>query len=301
MRLSLAACGTRRRSGRARHPDLARYATQNAEQGEQQFPLALPVETAEANDFAGVGGERDVAQAVRPVEIPHLEQWRLSLGARRRLRREDVAVLAPDHHFDDFVVGLRSGQVGRDIGAVPEHRALVSKLGDLMHAVRNVEERQSFLAQALEDDEHLGDISRRERRSRLVENKQARLARQRLGDLDHLPARQRQVLDQRHRMDFGRPQLARAPPRRDAAARAGRSSRNGAADWRWRCCRRPKGRERAKAPGRCRQCRRDWRRRAKSKATSAPSSTIRPESGATTPDRILMRVDLPAPFSPRIA
>ena len=39
----------------------------------------------------------------------------------------------------------------------------------------------------------------------------------------------------------------------------------------------------------------------KSKATSAPSSTIRPESGATTPDRILMRVDLPAPFSPRMA
>ena len=29
------------------------------------------------------------------------------------------------------------------------------------------------------------------------------LARQRLGDLDHLPARQRQVLDQRQRVDVG--------------------------------------------------------------------------------------------------
>ena len=59
----------RRRSGRARDPDLARYAAQNAEQGEQQFPLALPVEAAEANDLAGVGGERDVAQPVRPVRF----------------------------------------------------------------------------------------------------------------------------------------------------------------------------------------------------------------------------------------
>jgi hypothetical protein len=38
-----------------------------------------------------------------------------------------------------------------------------------------------------------------------------------------------------------------------------------------------------------------------SKEVSRPSRTIRPASGATTPERILTRVDLPAPFSPRIA
>src|SRR3954454_4521734 len=32
--------------------------------------------------------------------------------------------------------------------------------------------------------------------------------------------------------------------------------------------------------------------------TSAPSKVIRPESAVVAPDRILMRVDLPAPFSP---
>ena len=35
--------------------------------------------------------------------------------------------------------------------------------------------------------------------------------------------------------------------------------------------------------------------------TSRPSSVIRPSLGAMTPAMILMSVDLPAPFSPRIA
>ena len=37
------------------------------------------------------------------------------------------------------------------------------------------------------------------------------------------------------------------------------------------------------------------------KRTSRPSSSMRPSSGATTPAMILISVDLPAPFSPRIA
>ncbi len=197
--------GARRRRWRASDPDFAGDAAQDAEQSQQQFALSLPVETAEANDFARVNGERDVAQTVPPVQVLHLETAAsAAFGARDGFRRKNVAVLAPDHHFDDFVVGLRSGHVGRDIGAVPEHRAFVGEFRDLMHAVGNVQEREPFLAQALEDDEHLGDIGGGERRSRLVENENARLARQRLGDLDHLPARQGQVLHQGHRMDIRR-------------------------------------------------------------------------------------------------
>ena len=37
------------------------------------------------------------------------------------------------------------------------------------------------------------------------------------------------------------------------------------------------------------------------KLTSRPSIVMRPSSGATTPAMILMSVDLPAPFSPRMA
>ena len=73
-----------------------------------------------------------------------------------------------------------------------------------MHAVGDVEQRQPLLAQALQHVEDLRDVGGGERGSRLVEDEDARLAGERLGDLDHLPPRQRQVLDQRERMDVGR-------------------------------------------------------------------------------------------------
>ena len=189
--LRLGRVRARRRRGRARDSDFAGDAAQDAEQSQQQFALTLPVETAKADDFARVGGERDVAQPVRPAEVPDLEQRRRGLRTRRGLGRKDVTIFTSDHHFDDLVVGLRSGRIGRDIGAVAEHRAFVGELGDLVHAMGNVEERQPLLAQALKDDEHLGDVGRGQRRSRLVENENARAARQRLGDLHDLPARQR--------------------------------------------------------------------------------------------------------------
>ena len=82
IRFAFAACGLEGDDGRARDPDLARYAAQDAEQRQQQFALALPVETAEADDFARFGGERNVAQAVRPVQVPDFEQRRLRRFAR---------------------------------------------------------------------------------------------------------------------------------------------------------------------------------------------------------------------------
>ena len=152
-----------------------------------------------------------------------------SLPARGGLRRKDVAVFAADHQLDHFVVGLGAGLVGGDVAAVAEHRAFVGELGDLVHAVRDVEERQALAAQALEHREDLGDVGRGQRRGRLVEDQDARLAGQRLGDLDHLPARQRQVLDQRQRMDVlgagARQRLlgdARAAPRRSIRPKRGR-------------------------------------------------------------------------------
>ena len=99
---------------------------------------------------------------------------------------------------------LAPAAIGRDVAAVAEDRAFVGEFGDLVHAVRDVEERQALGAQALQHREHLGDVRRGQRRGRLVENEDARLARQRLGDLDHLPARQRQILDRRQRMDVRR-------------------------------------------------------------------------------------------------
>ena len=111
---------------------------------------------------------------------------------------------ATDHHLDDFVVGLRAREIARDIGAVAKDGAVVGKLGDLVHAVRDIDERETLVAQSLQDHEDPGHVRRGQRRRRLVQNEDTRVARQRLGDLDHLSARQRQIPDERHRVDVRR-------------------------------------------------------------------------------------------------
>ena len=228
---ALAAAGLEIDAGLPSIDDLPDTAAQNAEQGQQQFALALPVETAKADDFARPGprakypSSRSVQERFRALPAPAVAR---DTGCG--LRREDMAVFAADHHLDDLVVGLGAGLVGGDIPAVAEHRALVGKFGDLVHAVRDVEERQPFRRSRLSTSKILVDVGGGQRRGRLVENENARLARQRLGDLDHLAARQRQVLDQRQGMDVpgtgARKRLFGNP----ALGLRGRSCRSASAD-----------------------------------------------------------------------
>jgi hypothetical protein len=79
--------------------------------------------------------------------------------------------------------------------AVSEHRDRVRQLLDLVHPVRDVEERQTVFAQSMQDAVDALDIGCRQRRRRLVEDQELGVAAQRLGDLHHLAARQRQVAD----------------------------------------------------------------------------------------------------------
>ena len=122
----------------------------------------------------------------------------------RRLRRKDVLVLATDHHLDRLLARPRPGRERLDAATVAENGALVGKLLDLAHAMRNVEERDALRPQPLEHLEDRAHIRLAQRRGRLVENENARSASQRLGDLDHLLARQRQILHQHVGMTVGR-------------------------------------------------------------------------------------------------
>ena len=64
--------------------------------------------------------------------------------------------------------------------------------------MRDVEDGDALAAQPSEQRGERVGLVRRERRGRLVEDEHARLAVERLGDLDHLPPAERQVAD-RHR------------------------------------------------------------------------------------------------------
>jgi hypothetical protein len=136
-----------------------------------------------------------------------------------------------DHHRHRLGVAARAGGERRDVTAVAKHRAVVGERRDLVHAVRDVDDREALVAQPVQQREHALDVGGRQRRGRLVEDQDLRLARQRLGDLDHLPAREREARDRRQRVDalragprqrgFGDPTLRAAIDQAAPARRVG--------------------------------------------------------------------------------
>ena len=80
-------------------------------------------------------------------------------------------------------------------------REPVAERLDLVHAVRDEEHADALGLQLGEHVVDGVDVAAGERRGRLVEDEELGVLAQRLGDLDHLPARQRQVADQRARID----------------------------------------------------------------------------------------------------
>ena len=90
------------------------------------------------------------------------------------------------------------------MAAVAVDRAIIRKLGDLVHAVGNEDDRQPFFAQLPQHREDCGDVGGGQRRGRLVEDEELRIAGEGLGDLHHLAARKRQIADPIERMDIDR-------------------------------------------------------------------------------------------------
>jgi hypothetical protein len=140
----------------------------------------------------------------------------LSAGAGRVLGGD----VASDHQLDDF--GGRAGALVErlDMPAVAEHRGPVGQRIDLVHAMRDVENGHALRLQAREQRIDFLDVGAGQGRSRFVENEELGFLAERLGDLDHLAARQRQIAHAQQRIDvfaadFGEQRL------RAASLRAG--------------------------------------------------------------------------------
>ena len=113
--------------------------------------------------------------------------------------------------------------------AVAEDRAIVREFGDLAHAVRDIDQRQPLGAQVLQHAEHGFDILGRQGRGGFVQDEEARVTGQRLGDFDELAAREGQVAHERQGMDpvgtgagqgrFGEPPLSLAVDQAEAHRR----------------------------------------------------------------------------------
>ena len=160
--------------------------------------------------------------------------------------------------------------------------------------------RPCLLQGAQAAEQFLG-LGRRQHGRRFVEDEDAGVARQRLEDLDLLLRGDRERRQPRIRVDFEI--VARSPAPATPARAFARSMNRPAArllpeqDVLGDGQRRRSARN-AGAPCRCRARRR--RAESRSRPPRRRSRSL-PEVGASSPERIFIRVDLPAPFSPQMA
>ena len=141
-----------------------------------------------------------------------------------------IVNVAADHHAHQAVwIEVTSGRRGDD-PPVLHHGHAVGDLEDFVEAMRDVDEGDTIRGQAADDVEEALQLGIAQDRGGLVEHDDPRIARERLGDLDHLPPRHAEVADDRPRVELEaeplgeRRRLVHHPPPVDDAAAVSRQS-----------------------------------------------------------------------------
>ena len=117
---------------------------------------------------------------------------------RRVMGRRHVTA---NHHAHQGVARHVSGGNGRDQLAVAQHGDAVGDVERLLQRMRYEDDAGAALLQCVEEMEEMLRLLRRQRGRRLVENEHLRVMTHRPHDLDHLPLRGAERLDERERID----------------------------------------------------------------------------------------------------
>ena len=95
--------------------------------------------------------------------------------------------------LDDLVQGQLAHRRGDDVTAVAQDRRAVGDARDLVHAVRDVDDRDALGFEPAKEGEQFLDLAARERGRRLVEDEDADVARDRLDDFGQLALARRKI------------------------------------------------------------------------------------------------------------
>ncbi len=163
-----------------------------AVKAEQQVFLPLPDKAADTDDLARMGGKADVAHEAGGKALDADAQ---RAGSGSGARREEIARLAADHQaHQPLPVDAGERLVGGD-AAVLQHGDMGAERLHLVEAVGDIEQRRAAVAQRLDEAGEDAGLMGGERGGRLVKDEHAGLTEERLGDLHHLAAAEREVGD----------------------------------------------------------------------------------------------------------
>ncbi|KAF1061132.1 MAG: hypothetical protein GAK39_05910 [Variovorax sp.] len=184
-----------------------------AHQARDADDLALAHAQAHAVDLLTVG-------MLRMVHAP-VAQLEHRLADPRLARRIAVRHVAPHHAAHDavFADGLGAAVHGLDRGAIAQHGDRIGHLGDLVELVRDQDRCDALALELEQQPQQRVAVGLVEARGGLVEDQQAHLLRERLGDLHQLLLAHAEVGHQRGRgflqahlgEQLARPRIGREP------------------------------------------------------------------------------------------
>ena len=273
------AAARRRRSGPCRRRRRQPLAGQRVE----QLVLAVAGDAGDADDLAGPHVE------ARPSLRATAKGWGFGSDSPRTARRTGASsgggsggstawTSAPTIRLASAPGGLLLRVALGDHLAVAQDGGVMADRPHLLEPVADVEDRAAFRGEALQRDEQVVGLLRRQHRGRLVHDDELRLLQQAADDLDPLPLADREVGD--HRVGVERQAVvASTPTRSGASGRRGRSSRSAPA----RCSRRRSARRTARNAGTPCRCRARRAAAGLAMVTGWPRQRISPEVGWSAP------------------
>ena len=108
----------------------------------------------------------------------------------------DITQFAPYHRLhQQVVVDLLHIAEGADIATIFKHGNSVAEGEDFFHTVRHVQNDAPLFAQLADHPEQVLDFTRRQRAGGFVKGDNFGIARQRLGNLYHLPLADGEILE----------------------------------------------------------------------------------------------------------
>src|SRR3954469_1668433 len=98
----------------------------------------------------------------------------------------DVGQLSADHALYHAIARERLQLGGLDVFSIAQNRDAIAELENFVHPMRHIENRAAARFQIADDSEKPADLAVGETARRLVEGDDARTARKRFRNLDHL-------------------------------------------------------------------------------------------------------------------
>ena len=181
--------------------DVARALAVDAKQDTRQRAAAAAEQPRDADDFARVEREIDRNGLARTGQGTDFEERRAARGAAA-LDVGEAARATADDVLDDLVERQFGHRGGDDVPSVAQDGGAIGDPRDLVHAVRDVDDRHALGLEPAEKGEQLLDLAAGKRGRRLVENEHAYVARDRLDDLGELALPGREIPDEGLRIDL---------------------------------------------------------------------------------------------------